>query len=454
MDSITQAILWASIAEFLGGKKYGNKAALVGAIVATIPDLAVFIGPLLYGDTLQAELFHRSVTHSLFFSILAAPIVGRVISKIIRAPQTVTVGSTQNQSSPKSSRRDRTIISFRALATHRMLDLLTWYGTKWLRPFSQTPFAADSVFILDPLYTIPFFIFLMIALFYHQSSKKRRFWNGLALIVSTIYLLRWFGMKYVAQQTFLVQLEQRGVTYQTVNASAEPLTTFLRRGRAQDDENRYIGRRSIFDQDNEIALKTYPKNHELLIPYLQDTNVQKILARRRYNVSVKPTTEGITLTPMQFGDLLWWNQAEPNFMFSYDLVLAWTWVQVLKPSRWTQLPAGRPRILLARIFGQENDIPIAPVVPTTTVGEQCSTDEECETPMDYLIRSICPFQSKCVEGTCVVVCIDRYNTEKGELRKDPQCASDDECNCKNFYGAEDIEACKCIDTICTAIVAQ
>ncbi len=449
MDSITQAILWASIAEFLGGKKYGNKAALVGAIVATIPDLDVFIGPLLYGDTLQAELFHRSVTHSLLFSILLAPIVGRVISKIIRGPKESSPSS--NSETRKSSRRDRTIISFRALATHRMLDLLTWYGTKWLRPFSQMPFAADSVFILDPLYTIPFFIFLMIALFYHQSSKKRRFWNGLALIVSTIYLLRWLGMKQVAQQTFLVQLEQRGVTYQTVNASAEPLTTFLRRGRAQDDENRYIGRRSIFDQDNEIALKTYPKNHELLIPYLQDPDVQKILARRRYNVSVKPTAQGITLTPMQFGDLLWWNQAEPNFMFSYDLVLQWTGVQVLEPTRWRQIPTGRFHILLKRIFGQENDIPIA---PTTTVWQQCSTNDECETPMDYLIRSICPFQSKCVEGTCAVVCIDRYNTEKGELRKDPQCSSDDECNCKNFYGADDIKACKCIDTICTAIVAH
>ncbi len=111
-------------------------------------------------------------------------------------------------------------------------------------------------------------------------------------------------MKHVAQQTFLVQLEQRGVTYQTVNASAEPATTFLRRGWAQDEENRYIGRRSIFDKDNEIALKTYPKNHELLIPYLHDSDVQKILARRRYNVSVQPTAQGIALTPMQFGDLL------------------------------------------------------------------------------------------------------------------------------------------------------
>lgn len=446
MDSITQAILWASIAEFLGGKKYGNKAALVGAIVATIPDLDVFIGPLLYGDTLQAELFHRSVTHSLFFSVLAAPIIGRVISKIIRGPKESSPGS--NNEPRKSSRRDRTIISFRALATHRILDLLTWYGTKWLRPFSQTPFAADSVFILDPLYTIPFFIFLMIALCYQQTSSKRRFWNGLALIVSTIYLLRWFTMKQVAQQTFLVQLEQRGVTYQTVNASAEPLTTFLRRGRAQDDENRYIGRRSIFDQDNEIALKTYPKNHELLIPYLQDSDVQKILARRRYNVSVQPTTQGITLTPMQFGDLLWRHQAEPNFMLSYDLILQWTWVDVLEPTRWRQIPAGRFHILLKRIFDQEDDIPVAPDVPTSTVGHQCSTDDECETPMDYLIRSICPFESKCVEGRCAVVCVDRYDTVK------PQCSSDDECNCKNFYGADDVKACKCIDTVCTAIVAQ
>jgi len=34
----------------------------------------------------------------------------------------------------------------------------------------------------------------------------------------------------------------------------------------------------------------------------------------------------------------------------------------------------------------------------------CNIDEDCETPMDYLIRSSCPFTSKCLEKKCSVIC--------------------------------------------------
>ena len=41
MDSITQAVLGAAIGEAVLGKKIGNKGAILGAAVATIPDLDV-----------------------------------------------------------------------------------------------------------------------------------------------------------------------------------------------------------------------------------------------------------------------------------------------------------------------------------------------------------------------------------------------------------------------------
>lgn len=39
------------------------------------------------------------------------------------------------------------------------------------------------------------------------------------------------------------------------------------------------------------------------------------------------------------------------------------------------------------------------VMPTA-----CERHEECETPMEYLIRSSCPFTSLCLENKCTVVC--------------------------------------------------
>ena len=45
MDSLTQIVLGAAVAELTLGKKIGNKAALWGAICGTIPDLDILMQP-------------------------------------------------------------------------------------------------------------------------------------------------------------------------------------------------------------------------------------------------------------------------------------------------------------------------------------------------------------------------------------------------------------------------
>lgn len=46
--------------------------------------------------------------------------------------------------------------------THIFLDLLTGYGTQIFWPFVRTPLAIDSIFIVDPLYTLPFLALLVV----------------------------------------------------------------------------------------------------------------------------------------------------------------------------------------------------------------------------------------------------------------------------------------------------
>lgn len=38
------------------------------------------------------------------------------------------------------------------------------------------------------------------------------------------------------------------------------------------------------------------------------------------------------------------------------------------------------------------------------VGEQCQVDAHCELPFEYALRSDCPFNARCLEGVCSVVC--------------------------------------------------
>ena len=76
MDSLTQIVLGAACGEVALGKKIGNKALLFGAIGGTIPDLDVFIGNWLYGNQIDAMLFHRGFMHSIVFSIVGAVLFG------------------------------------------------------------------------------------------------------------------------------------------------------------------------------------------------------------------------------------------------------------------------------------------------------------------------------------------------------------------------------------------
>ena len=79
MDSITQAVLGASIGEAMLGKKLGSKGAIIGAVVATIPDLDVLL--FFFYDKFEMLSIHRGYSHSILFSVLGALFIAFVLRK-------------------------------------------------------------------------------------------------------------------------------------------------------------------------------------------------------------------------------------------------------------------------------------------------------------------------------------------------------------------------------------
>ena len=71
MDSLTQIVLGASVAEATLGKKIGNKAIVLGAIAGTIPDLDIVTR--FFVDDLTASVMHRGFSHSLIFPFVNTP---------------------------------------------------------------------------------------------------------------------------------------------------------------------------------------------------------------------------------------------------------------------------------------------------------------------------------------------------------------------------------------------
>src|SRR3989337_2654638 len=79
MDSLTQIILGAAVGEIALGKKIGNRALIWGGIGGTIPDLDVLANSFM--TPIDALAFHRGITHSILFSVVAPVFCGWLVHK-------------------------------------------------------------------------------------------------------------------------------------------------------------------------------------------------------------------------------------------------------------------------------------------------------------------------------------------------------------------------------------
>ena len=149
MDSITQAVLGASIQGALLGRWQGRKALLYGAMLGTLPDLDVVID---YGDAVADMTYHRGFSHSLF-----------VLSGLALLLTWLTRRFRHN---PGYSSLRLFITLWLVLITHPLLDSFTSYGTQLLWPLTPIPTAWSSIFIIDPLYTLPLCIAVTLGLLY------------------------------------------------------------------------------------------------------------------------------------------------------------------------------------------------------------------------------------------------------------------------------------------------
>lgn len=248
MDSLTQIVLGAAVGEATLGKKVGNRAALWGAIAGTIPDLDVFMN--FFQGELQSLITHRGVTHSIVFSILMAPVLGWLISWIYKGK--------------RGSPRDWTKLAFWALFTHPLLDCFTTWGTQLFYPFTDYRVAFNTIFVVDPVYTLPFMLCLIVALFLSRESRARRIWTWVGITISSFYLLITVTNKLVVDAVFTNALHTQGKSVYQFSTYPSPLNNLLWYVVAEEPSGFDIGYYSLLgDQDN-IDFSYIPKNHKLI----------------------------------------------------------------------------------------------------------------------------------------------------------------------------------------------
>ncbi|GAB2760267.1 metal-dependent hydrolase [Salinimicrobium soli] len=301
MDSLTQIVLGAAVGEAVLGRKVGNKAMLYGAIAGTIPDLDALATQ--FTDTITAIEVHRGFSHSIVFAALASPVFGYLISKIERK---TGVGW-----------KDWSLLMFWGLFTHPILDSFTTWGTQLFWPL-DIRLAFKSVFVIDPLYTVPFLIFLILAMRQKRGSEKRSRYNRLGLLISSGYLVLGLILKANAGNNFVHSLERQAIFYNRIDTRPSPFNTVLWSANVEADDAYLLGYYSFFDEEM-IRFEVVPKNHDYLGRLKNDKNVQRLIdiSKGWYTISEK---DGVLyFNDLRFGRL---NPSDPdsNFAFSYRLI--------------------------------------------------------------------------------------------------------------------------------------
>jgi len=146
MDPLSQAAIGAATAQS-GSKVSTLRHALwIGALAGMAPDLDVLIQS--DTDPLLALEYHRQFTHSLFFVPVGALICACVFYPLARKHLNF-----------------KRVWALAALGygTHGLLDACTTYGTQLLWPLTDARFAWHNVSVIDPLFTLPLLMFLLMS---------------------------------------------------------------------------------------------------------------------------------------------------------------------------------------------------------------------------------------------------------------------------------------------------
>ncbi len=290
MDSLTQLTFGAACGEAILGKKVGRKALVWGAILGTLPDLDVFI-PL--GSPVDDFVYHRGFSHSLFLLTALSPVFAWLITKVHR--------------DTKPLFNKWMLLTFVVLNGSVLLDLFTIYGTQIFWPLDTTPLAVPTLFIIDPLFTLPILIGVSAALF----LKNHRL-NFIGLSLSLAYLIWALGVSVFVNGKMEEKLNEQGVPYSQFISSPAPFTTLLWRTVGIHNDQYFETYYSLFDGDAPLSVNFYPRNLSLMKGIGEHSPLVKLKSFTKGYFAIADINASVTMTDLRMG-------SEPDYVFQFKV---------------------------------------------------------------------------------------------------------------------------------------
>ena len=284
MDSLSQIALGAAVGEATLGKKVGKPAVVWGGTCGLLPDLDVLV-PL--GDAVKNFTYHRSASHSLLVLTLLTPLMVKIILK--RHPDSARYQSRWYA------------LVFLAFITHILLDGLTVYGTQILWPLTTPPVMWSTIFIIDPVYSLPLIFGVLAAFRMSRETSTGHFINQVCLVLSSLYLVWSIGVKVHVVNVARESLAQNNINYNRILTVPSPFNTFLWRILVMDETSYFEGYYSIFDKDRSVDYTSYENGKKRLKGLEDHWPVNRLQWFTQGFYSARQDSEKIIITDLRMG---------------------------------------------------------------------------------------------------------------------------------------------------------
>jgi len=293
MDSVSQLVLGAAVGIAVMGKRAPVwKSALAGAVCGTLPDLDVFYDHV---DAIINMTMHRTESHALFYLTLISPLMAWLMAKLFSAGQYF--------------RRWWGTV-WLALITHPLLDVMTVYGTQLGIPFTHYPFAVGSIFIIDPLYTLPLITGVGLALY--REQQRGIMWNNVLLGISCLYLACTMIEQYQVTRHVGTELQRQNIDSTQVLVTPTPLNSLVWRVVVMSKDSYGEGFTSLLHPDSPIRFRFYPRGEALYEAHKDNPFLARVAWFSHGFFSVKEQGGHILVSDLRMGQ-------EPDYTFVFDL---------------------------------------------------------------------------------------------------------------------------------------
>lgn len=313
MDSLTHLFYGGVIAAAIAPKQHRRAALLAGMALNTLPDLDVL--PLLLSDDPVLRMTcHRAATHSWFVLPLVAWAIwaffkrrgGRVAQAPTRWWWTILI----------------------CLMAHPLLDSFTVYGTQLLWPLPMRPVMWSTLFIVDPLFTLPWLAAFVVAwMAWKKPLSDQALKAGVALGLG---YLAWSGVaKWQVERTAAQALAAQGLADAPRFSVPMPLNTLLWRVVAMTPEGFVEGERSLVADTGPMAFRAYPSDVQALAKVAEFPAVQRLTWFNHGFQKASVRDGQLILSDLRMG-------SEPDYTFNFA-------VAKRDGERWCEIPPQQVR---------------------------------------------------------------------------------------------------------------